>query len=86
MSSENDYCIISCIQGPEIDIDSYDIQIVKLAGESDCYESISSLYFHLLTAHIYFSILGLLHDIGHGPFSHMFEHEFLPRVLPGSEW
>ncbi|XP_074576591.1 uncharacterized protein LOC141833093 [Curcuma longa] len=46
--------------GAEIDIDSYDIQIVKLAG--------------------------LLHDIGHGPFSHLFEREFLPQVLPGSEW
>lgn len=32
-------------------------------------------------------IAGLLHDIGHGPFSHMFEHEFLPRVVNcGTKW
>ncbi|XP_057508108.1 uncharacterized protein LOC130791036 isoform X1 [Actinidia eriantha] len=31
-------------------------------------------------------LAGLLHDVGHGPFSHLFEHEFLPRVLNGSKW
>ncbi|XP_028554775.1 deoxynucleoside triphosphate triphosphohydrolase SAMHD1 homolog isoform X2 [Dendrobium catenatum] len=31
-------------------------------------------------------LAGLLHDIGHGPFSHMFEHKFLPRVITGSNW
>lgn len=32
-------------------------------------------------------LAGLLHDVGHGPFSHVFENEFLPRVLPaGSKW
>ncbi|GAB2214238.1 hypothetical protein Droror1_Dr00018579 [Drosera rotundifolia] len=47
-------------QGPELDIDDFDVQTVRLAG--------------------------LLHDVGHGPFSHMFERGFLPRVLNDSSW
>ncbi|CAH9123149.1 unnamed protein product [Cuscuta epithymum] len=31
-------------------------------------------------------LAGLLHDIGHGPFSHMFEREFLPIVTGCSDW
>ncbi|KAJ7523616.1 hypothetical protein O6H91_18G055800 [Diphasiastrum complanatum] len=31
-------------------------------------------------------LAGLLHDVGHGPFSHVFDNEFLPRVAPGIEW
>ncbi|XP_057984214.1 uncharacterized protein LOC131168637 [Malania oleifera] len=31
-------------------------------------------------------LAGLLHDVGHGPFSHLFERDFLCRVLNGFEW
>ncbi|BFG26859.1 deoxynucleoside triphosphate triphosphohydrolase SAMHD1 homolog [Prunus yedoensis var. nudiflora] len=31
-------------------------------------------------------IAGLLHDVGHGPFSHLFEREFLPQVRSGFHW
>ncbi|KAF7124749.1 hypothetical protein RHSIM_Rhsim12G0047300 [Rhododendron simsii] len=31
-------------------------------------------------------LAGLLHDVGHGPFSHLFEREFLPRVVNGCQW
>ncbi|KAH9742148.1 HD domain-containing protein [Citrus sinensis] len=31
-------------------------------------------------------LAGLLHDVGHGPFSHLFEREFLPRVVSGCKW
>ncbi|GAB4814490.1 hypothetical protein N2152v2_001536 [Parachlorella kessleri] len=31
-------------------------------------------------------IAGLCHDLGHGPFSHSFESELLPKILPDITW
>ncbi|QRW02008.1 glycoside hydrolase family 43 protein [Ceratobasidium sp. AG-Ba] len=32
------------------------------------------------------AIAGLCHDLGHGPFSHVWDNKFLPAVSPGSSW
>uniref|UniRef100_A0A3Q2CP15 HD domain-containing protein n=1 Tax=Cyprinodon variegatus TaxID=28743 RepID=A0A3Q2CP15_CYPVA len=31
-------------------------------------------------------IAALCHDLGHGPFSHMFDQMFIPRARPGINW
>jgi HD superfamily phosphohydrolase len=32
------------------------------------------------------SVAGLCHDLGHGPFSHVFDNEFIPAARPGCLW
>lgn len=31
-------------------------------------------------------VAGLCHDLGHGPFSHFFDRDYIPRVIKGSTW
>lgn len=32
------------------------------------------------------AVAGLVHDLGHGPYSHVFDNEFIPRVEPGTKF
>jgi len=81
--------VFMIMQGVELDIDRFDIQTVKLAGMS-CFMELPLIliqynFLIIFTADALFSV-GLLHDVGHGPFSHLFEREFLPLVINGSDW
>lgn len=31
-------------------------------------------------------LAGLLHDLGHGPWSHVWDGSFIPQAIPGSKW
>ncbi|KAF9073214.1 hypothetical protein BDP27DRAFT_316397 [Rhodocollybia butyracea] len=32
------------------------------------------------------TLAGLCHDLGHGPWSHVFDESFIPKALPGVKW
>ncbi|KAJ2844023.1 hypothetical protein IWW36_005340, partial [Coemansia brasiliensis] len=32
------------------------------------------------------TLAGLCHDLGHGPFSHIFDNKFIPQAMPSSQW
>jgi len=81
-------CVV-IMQGLELGIDRFDIQTVKLAGIS-CFLELPLIliqysFLIIFTADALFSV-GLLHDVGHGPFSHLFERQFLPQVISGCDW
>ena len=84
--------IMHLLQGMELDIDNFDIQTVKLAGIKSLLifgkRGKVSYCFHLWVIWfiLFIQITGLLHDVGHGPFSHLFEREFLPEVRSGYDW
>jgi len=73
------------VQGLELGIDRFDIQTVKVAGNC-CLTLKLARQFICHAIHLFTLLVGLLHDVGHGPFSHLFEREFLPLVLGASNW
>lgn len=69
--------LVSVLQNkqPELNITEQDLLCVKIAGLCHDLGMLIAVMEQVMTG---FS--------GHGPFSHMFDSNFIPSALPGSSW
>ena len=61
------------------------VLMVLIFGVSSCTYQSTSLY-EMFVPHLRLIVYQLIHLLGHGPFSHMFDGVFIPAVMPGSKW
>ena len=73
----------------ELGITDVDVLCVKLAGL--CHDlgqfiiTLPTVLCTLYRIYILFPVL-CLSLLGHGPFSHLFDGKFIPKVLPNNKW
>ncbi|KAM9350986.1 deoxynucleoside triphosphate triphosphohydrolase SAMHD1-like [Symphorus nematophorus] len=65
----------------------HSIGVAHLAGQLAEALRTSQPYLHITDRDILcVQIAGLCHDLGHGPFSHLFDGMFIPKACQGSTW